>query len=195
MNSGIIILAAGESKRMGTPKQVLAYNGTTFLLNTIENALASKFFPITVVVGAFKNIVAPSLSGLPINIIDNAAYKDGIGTSIRMGLIGSYMITKDLDAVIITTVNQPEVTLTVWNELYKAALKSEKEIINFDLTVQNFPVLVKRSLFEKLLDLDNDTSFEDFCAKNGEKVLTLKSNLELKSINTKEDYLNIVNPI
>ena len=194
MNSGIIILAAGESKRMGTPKQVLAYKGSSLLLNAVDIAIKSKYFPITVVVGAHKNLVAPALEGLPINIIDNAAYKDGIGTSIRMGLIGSYMITKELDSVIIVTSNQPSVNLEIIDQLYDAAKKTDKEIVNFDLTGEIFPVLVKRSLFEPMLDLGNDDSFKLFCANNKEKILTLSTDQHLHSINTKEDYLNAVSP-
>ena len=65
----IIILAAGSSSRLGSPKQLLEYKQHTFLKNSIEMALASLAQRIIVVLGANADAVRPSLKNSKLDFI------------------------------------------------------------------------------------------------------------------------------
>ena len=76
-NIAIIILAAGSSSRLGRPKQLLELNGKTLLQKSIETAL-NVSINVTVVLGANENLVRPTISGFPINIILNENWISGM---------------------------------------------------------------------------------------------------------------------
>ncbi len=67
----IIILAAGSSSRLGSPKQLLEYKQSTFLKNSIEIALASLAQRVVVVLGANAEAVKPSLQNDKLSFIIN----------------------------------------------------------------------------------------------------------------------------
>jgi molybdenum cofactor cytidylyltransferase len=80
MNSstvGLIILAAGASTRMGTPKQLLAYRGCSFIRHIAEVAIASVCQPIAVVLGANAEQIKPEISQLPVQIVENQQWAEG----------------------------------------------------------------------------------------------------------------------
>ena len=77
-NIGIVILAAGSSTRMGTPKQLLRYQGRSLLRHTIEVAIASVCQPIIVVLGAYAQLIKPDISQLSIQIVENLQWNKGI---------------------------------------------------------------------------------------------------------------------
>ena len=84
--TGIIILAAGSSSRLGTPKQNLGYQGQTLLQRAIETALASVCRPILVVLGANETVIKPTIELMPGNIIYNSDWHEGMASSIRLGV-------------------------------------------------------------------------------------------------------------
>ncbi len=81
-----IILAAGESTRFGSPKQLLDWKGKPFVRQVAETALQSGLWPVVVVTGAFAADVESALNGLPVNIVRNAEFAQGQSTSIRAGI-------------------------------------------------------------------------------------------------------------
>ena len=83
---GAVILAAGESARMGTPKQLLALDGQPLLVRAIEAALASAAWPVVVVLGAHEEKIRPVLARLPVLVADNPAWSEGMASSIRVGV-------------------------------------------------------------------------------------------------------------
>lgn len=80
-NIGIVILAAGASTRMGTPKQLLRYQERSLLRHTIEVAIASVCQPI-VVLGVYAQLIKPDLSQLSIQIVENLQWNKGMSFSI-----------------------------------------------------------------------------------------------------------------
>ncbi|WP_255327342.1 nucleotidyltransferase family protein [Synechocystis sp. PCC 7509] len=76
-NIGIVILAAGASTRMGTPKQLLPYQERTLLCHSIEVAKSSLCRPIVVVLGAYAQLIKPDISQLSIQIVENLQWSEG----------------------------------------------------------------------------------------------------------------------
>ena len=194
MNVGIIILAAGESKRMGVPKQLLDVNGKSMLQGVIDSALDTSCYPITVVVGAHKKDVVPSLEGIPINIMDNPEWEKGMSGSIKRGLVGSYLITKAIDAIIITTSDMPEIKAETFKELVKAAIEKDAGIITSKYAgVMGVPALIKRDLFNEILDLKGDEGLKQIFQKYKGQIESVAFEGGAIDIDTKEDYYSYLN--
>ncbi len=85
-HTAAIILAAGESSRFGSPKQLLTWKGKPFVRQTAETALQAGLWPVVVVTGFHAADVQSTLSGLPLTIVYNSEYQQGQGTSIRAGM-------------------------------------------------------------------------------------------------------------
>jgi len=81
-----IILAAGMSKRMGRPKQLLQLGNKPLIRIVVENVLASTVDEIIVVTGYQAGKVVEAIKDLPIKIIFNPDYRQGQGTSLAVGV-------------------------------------------------------------------------------------------------------------
>jgi molybdenum cofactor cytidylyltransferase len=81
----ILIPAAGASKRLGQPKQLLNYNGHALIYNTVCLAQSITPLEIIVVTGAGADAVGQSLGDLPVKLVFNPRWKTGLGSSIALG--------------------------------------------------------------------------------------------------------------
>jgi len=81
-----VVLAAGESKRMGRPKQVLPYGRSTILETVLDHVLASPVDGTLVVLGAAADKVAPLLAKLPVETIVNPDFRSGMLSSVQRGI-------------------------------------------------------------------------------------------------------------
>ena len=80
-----IILAAGESRRMGFPKMLLPFNGKTMIETVIRNVSQSMVTNILVVLGAEGLKIAETLNDLPVTYCFNENYKEGMLSSVKCG--------------------------------------------------------------------------------------------------------------
>jgi molybdenum cofactor cytidylyltransferase len=194
MNIGVVILAAGESKRMGVPKQILPIFGVPMLKYLVDEVLDTEAHPVTVVVGANKTKIVPLLENIPIGIIDNPDWQKGMGSSIKMGLVGSYLITKGFDGLIFMTSDMPFVNAEVLNKLIKTARKfPEKTIIASKYAgTLGIPVLYKKERFEDILDMKPDHGAKQFFNKYLDEIVSVDFDLGAIDLDTKEDYYNFL---
>src|SRR5690348_4030085 len=79
----VLLLAAGNSTRMGRPKQLLDYRGRPLLRHSVEQALGSACRPVMVVLGAEADACRAAIGDLPVEIVVNADWAEGMGSSIR----------------------------------------------------------------------------------------------------------------
>jgi molybdenum cofactor cytidylyltransferase len=82
----ILILAAGASRRLGQPKQLVKFKGATLINQMTSEAIKAKIGGVTVVTGAHKEAVADEIRDLNAEVYFNAEWQEGIGSSIRNGL-------------------------------------------------------------------------------------------------------------
>ena len=80
-----VILAAGASRRLGRPKQLVELAGESLLRRTARAALAG-CAPVLVVVGSRAEEMTANLAGLPVTIVGNGAWAEGMASSIRAGV-------------------------------------------------------------------------------------------------------------
>jgi molybdenum cofactor cytidylyltransferase len=194
MNVGVVVLAAGASMRMGTPKQILPVFGIPIINYLIDEIFKTSLHPVTVVLGANKQHIVPYLKDIPINIVDNPFWNTGMGSSIRMGLVGSYLYTKGIEALIFITADMPYVNAGfLLNMLNMAAENPDKTIIGskYEDTL-GIPVLFKKEHFEEILDLKPDEGAKSLLLKHPEKTLLIDFEEGKIDLDTKQNYMEFL---
>ena len=107
--TGIILLAAGESKRLGRPKQLVTLDGKPLLRRMAEVALqVAPESPFVAVLGAVDEPCRLALEGLEVSIVNNPDWQSGMGGSIAVGLAS--LPQGELTGVIVMLCDQPRVT-------------------------------------------------------------------------------------
>ena len=104
---GAVILAAGASTRMGSPKQLLDVGGRPLVARAAEAALASCAWPVVVVLGAHADRIRPALARLPVLAVDNPAWTEGMASSIRAGMAALGQFSRSLDGAVLALCDQP----------------------------------------------------------------------------------------
>ncbi len=146
-NIGLIILAAGASKRLGTPKQLLLYEGSSFLQRTAEIAVASFCQPIAVVLGAYAEQMRPEVEHLPVQIVENHQWAEGMGTSVQVG-IQLLSVCDRASAAVLILCDQPFLSVQHINALIAAYRETQQPIIASEYEqVIGVPALFSRELF------------------------------------------------
>jgi len=107
--TGIILLAAGGSTRLGRPKQLVAFRGMPLIKYAAVTALITEL-PAVAVLGSSSKRIRKELNDLAISAVVNPEWKKGLSTSIRKGLTVLRKEHSDLEAVIIMLCDQPGVT-------------------------------------------------------------------------------------
>lgn len=186
---GIIILAAGESKRMGSPKQLLQIEGKSLIHRTAEIALATDCYPVVMVIGANKPTIAPEIVDLPLTIIDNPMWHEGMSSSVKMGLAGVYMTYKEIEAVIILVCDQPYLSVSLLERMVEIYNTKKPRLIACRYEEQlGVPALFDRTLFEELLDLKGDKGAKPVLMKHLEEAHILHFEAGSIDLDTPDEY-------
>lgn len=184
-----LILAAGKSSRMGSPKQLLPYKTTTLLGWTVEQALQSKTNAVFCVIGANATPIKKSIEKYPIEIIFNANFNNGLSTSIVAGI--NYLKNKKFDTVLILLADQPNVTAHYLNELITASKENKTKIIasTYNESV-GVPAVFPKQYFQQLLKLSGDTGAKKILEKHQKEIISIKP-INLIDIDTVNEYRNL----
>jgi len=190
--TAILILAAGESKRMGEPKQLLPYNNSTLLLHTIEQANSIKYADVFIVIGAHFTDVFKSIRGQKATILKNNNWEDGMGSSISKGV---ELIKKknDYNRVLVTLADTPLVTKEHYEELISLSDETGKRIIltNYE-EISGVPAIFDKSLFNELSILSDNEGAKPVVKKYKKEVLKMKSKTPFFDVDTKEAYQKLL---
>ncbi|HWE49495.1 MAG TPA: nucleotidyltransferase family protein [Bryobacteraceae bacterium] len=143
MNAAGVILAAGESRRMGSPKAFLPFRGGTFLSN-IADALGRRCAPVIAVFG-FDAARLMKMAPAGVVAVENPVYEQGMLTSLQAGLRA---VPDSCDAVIFTLVDHPVISAATLDRLFES--KAPIAIPRFQ-GKRGHPVLVRRRIFEEFL--------------------------------------------
>jgi molybdenum cofactor cytidylyltransferase len=105
-----VLVAAGGSRRFGTPKQLHRIGGRTLVRRSAETAWAAGFRPLVVVLGAFADEIAPELENVECSVVVNAGWEEGMGSSIRAGIARVREVAPACAAALILLGDQPAVS-------------------------------------------------------------------------------------
>ncbi len=102
-----IILAAGESRRLGQPKQLLACDGETLLNRAIRIATEAGAGPVLAVLGARFASISASVQSHTVIKVHNDRWRQGIGSSIEAGMRALAVCTPDAGGAVLMSCDQP----------------------------------------------------------------------------------------
>jgi len=185
-----IILAAGESRRMGFPKMLLTFKGRTMIENVISHVAESKADKIIVVIGAYKEEMIEEIDKLAVNYCYNDNYKEGMLSSVQCGFRN---LPSDYKAVLIFQGDQPLITRNSINKVIDAYFSSQNGIV---IPVYNgkrgHPLLIDRKYKDEIAKISPDEGLHSLAYKFSHDVLEVETNESgiLRDFNSYEDYQN-----
>ena len=189
MKIAILILAAGESKRMNGIKQLLPWKNTTLLGNAIEQAIQSKGNTVYVVLGANANRIAPTIAHYTIQKIENKNWKNGLGNSIACGVNFLKENQLSYDAILITLADQPLITAAYYNSLIDKYAQKEAKIIASEINnTPSVPAIFDAIYFERLAQLNEDKGAKEILIAAQKEVYILRSKTNLIDLDTQRTY-------
>ena len=181
-----LILAAGSSSRLGRPKQLLEINGQTLLQRAIASAReVSK--DIVVVLGANENLIRPTLTDLPVDIVLNENWEVGMSTSIRTGI--SFLEKKTTDGALIMLCDQPFVNSNLLKKLRNYFIENKYPIVASEYEGKvGVPAIFDISLFEKLKKLQGKSGAKKLIMSHLDQTLKVVFEKGKFDIDTEEDW-------
>ena len=151
-----IVLAAGRSTRMGAINKLIAEIGGKPLVRiAAEQALASRASPVIVVTGHERERVEAALKGLPVRIVHNPHYAEGLGTSLKAGIAA---VAEDADGAIVCLGDMPQVSAGLIDKLI-AAFDPERGALIVVPSIEGRrgnPVVWSRRFFHDLMQIQGD---------------------------------------
>ncbi|MBI2614260.1 MAG: nucleotidyltransferase family protein [Gemmatimonadetes bacterium] len=188
-----IILAAGESRRMGFPKALLLYRGKTFLEGVLAAGVAAGLEPSVVVLGpdAFKILNAVDL-GTAI-VARNERPETGQIGSIKHGI--SAIINRPVDAAVVWPVDQPHVLVgTVELLILEFRARHAAIAIPTYHGRRGHPVLFGKAVFQELLDAPQDVGARAVTQAEAARVaeVPVEDPAVLEDIDTPDAYEDLV---
>jgi molybdenum cofactor cytidylyltransferase len=109
--AGAVVLAAGASRRLGRPKQLIPIEGESLLRRTARLALEAGCAPIVVVLGFEAERMAAELADLHVATAVNANWSSGMGSSLRCGVAAARRARPEMDALLLLVCDQPSLTV------------------------------------------------------------------------------------
>jgi molybdenum cofactor cytidylyltransferase len=171
-----IILAAGESRRMGEPKQLMPLGKTTILERTVDNFLNSEVHDVIVVVGYRAEEVISLIADRSVAIAVNSAYREGMSTSIVAGLS---LISNKTQGVMLALADQPFIDSHTINHLIEAFGVHNKNIaIPVYQSKRGHPVIFAIKYKEELLRLKGDIGGREIIGQHPDDILEVTVDCE-----------------
>jgi molybdenum cofactor cytidylyltransferase len=166
-----VVLAAGRSTRMrGSNKLLAEIGGKALVRIAAEQALASRAKPVIVVTGHERDRAEAALKGLPVRLVHNPDFAEGLGTSVRAGIAA---VPADADGAIICLGDMPQVDAALIDRLI-AAFDPEKGALAVMPTIdgkRGNPVLWSRRFFPDLMAIEGDVGARHLIGRYGEAVV------------------------
>jgi molybdenum cofactor cytidylyltransferase len=155
-NVAAVVLAAGRSTRMGAINKLIAEIGGKPLVRiAAEQALASRAKPVIVVTGHERERVEAALAGLPVRLVHNPDYADGLGTSLKAGIAA---VPQDADAAVVCLGDMPQVDSQLIDKLIATFDPARGALIVVPSIEgrRGNPVLWSRRFFPDLMAVQGD---------------------------------------
>ena len=183
-----IVLAAGESRRMGAQKLLLPYGGTTVVETVVRKALESGLDGVMAVVGADRDAVRTRFERSPVTIVENRDFRQGMLTSVQAGFAA---LPADAGAAVVMLGDQPAVPTEAVRAVVRAFRDSGQGIIIPTCGGRRgHPILIAAKYARAVAALDPATGLRQLRLEHPEDVLEVEVGHPaiLRDLDTPEDY-------
>jgi CTP:molybdopterin cytidylyltransferase MocA len=151
---GCAILAAGASRRLGRPKQLVLWRGHELVRHLALQALSSRASEVAIIVGAHSERVVPAVSDLPVSCIVNLGWREGVASSIRCAT--HWATKKGVEALILMASDQPHLDMHHLDRLISEHEAGATQVASCYGGVSGVPALFGESTFRRLFALNGD---------------------------------------
>lgn len=186
------ILAAGMSRRLGRPKQLLIVEGRPLIAHVVERALASRLDAVTVVIGHEAGAVRRAISPYDVTMLFNPDYAEGQSTSLITGVNG---VRAGTDGIVVLLADQPGVCEATIDALISARRETRAPIIMTTYgDVRSHPVLFGAETFNELRGITGDQGARDVIRRYGDRVKVVADGRTSPpaDVDTEEAYVAMV---
>ena len=187
-----IVLAAGESSRFGSPKQLVRVAGRPLLHTIVTRAAGLTGSALIVVLGAGAARLTPLLKHVPGSIVVNRQWREGLGSSIRAGVA---RLPSSCSGVLLLLADQAAVTVDDLRRLV-GTWRRQPQYIAAALYdgISGVPAVFPRSAFGQLGELRGDAGARALLRRNAARVVRVPMPSAAIDIDTPEDLLALEAP-
>lgn len=186
--TGVIILAAGNSSRLGQPKQLVEFKGKTLIQNTLDSVSGLAFASIMLVLGANAKEILNSTDCSEAEVVRNTDWKIGMSTSLNKGLELLEKKHPELNYVLIVLSDQPYISENLIHRLLGEQAKTKASITASKYgDVLGVPVIFEQSHFENLKALKGDQGARKLIANTDQKIAFVSFEQGIIDVDTPED--------
>jgi xanthine dehydrogenase accessory factor len=172
--NAVVILAAGGSCRMGRPKQLEQIAGKSLIRRAAEAALAVGSASVHIIAGAEVDELRSEVDDLPVEVVVNDAWQEGIASSIRAGVEAIERQDRPIEALIVMLCDQPGVTGDVLRRLVLTYRTTRAPVVASRYPDgPGVPALFSAGLFSALRSLAGDTGARDLIRHLDREVVTI----------------------
>jgi molybdenum cofactor cytidylyltransferase len=185
-----IILAGGGSTRLGHPKQLLDWFGTTFVNQVIDTAFTAKLKPVILVTGANFAEIEKSILRTDVIIARNSNWNNGQSSSIIAGINA---LGIEPQPFIILLCDQPQVPAELLIALINKYHEEKSEIVITKVGKRNCPpILFDPVCKTELLKLEGDKGGKELVIRKRTSELVWNDRRVIMDADTKEDYEQLI---
>ncbi len=187
---GAVVLAAGQSRRMGTPKMLLPWGDTTVIGRVARLLKDAGVAQMVVVTGANRTEVEAALQEEEILLAHNSQYQRGeMLTSLQVGL---HALREDIQAALVVLGDQPQIEGQVVRQITERAGESAQPLVVPSYQKRRgHPWLVRRALWSELYAMDGEReTLRDFLNRRAQQIeyVNVDTGSVLLDLDTPEDY-------
>jgi molybdenum cofactor cytidylyltransferase len=183
-----IVLAAGESARMGKPKPLLRFGDRTFLEQMIAVLQDAHLDRITVVLGAEAGAIERAVDLSKVDVVINKDYRAGQLSSLLVGLENA---SAEAEAILLCLVDNPFITAEVVGRVVRTFRETDAPIVIPTFQGRRgHPSLFARSMFEELRHAPPEEGARHVVYANQDKIVEVEvpERAVVVGINTPDDY-------
>lgn len=184
----VVLLAAGESKRMGRPKLLLPFGNSTIIETVVSTALSASIDEVLLVLGAWEERIRQRIAHMPVTLAINTEYRSGMLSSIQCGF---RHLPADTEAAVILLGDQPEIPVRVIDMVIDAWRVSGKGlVVPVCAGRRGHPLLVDMCYRDEVRHLDAALGLRALLSAHGDDVHEIEVPVKaiLKDIDTPQDY-------
>ena len=189
---GALVLAAGASKRLGSPKQLMVHEGVPLVRRAAIAAVDAGANPVVVVLGANASIIEPALRGLAsVTIVVNADWANGMASSLAAGLraLGDAVA---YDAILVTLADQPFVDAGALKRLIAAFDNEHRLVASAYNGVIGVPAVFAREHVAELMQLEGDSGAGQWLRRRSGEVTAIPLDAGAVDIDTPADETRLL---
>lgn len=190
-NVAVVVLAAGLSSRMKTPKQLLKIGNKTLLEIVLEKAQAISDEPVFCVLGANEKLIRGTINSKNIEFVFNKNYQEGLSSSIVTAIKYLEKTANNFDGVLILLADQPAIDLVYLKNMIHLFQANTHQIIasKYERKV-GVPAIFSKDFFNELKLLKGDQGAKNVINTHKKTIIFSTITSNFIDIDTKEDYIN-----